>query len=129
MQYGTRIKQLREARGYSQQVVADHLGMAQSNYHKLESDKSEIRLEYLEKLAEFYKISLADMVSHDRSSLHIENNTHNHNGVVLGNPDFIQNLLNTKDELIKLKDEMLKLKNEKILWLEEQIKNMNQSAD
>ena len=51
MKLGTRIKQLREVRGFSQQVVADHLGMTQSNYHKLESDKSDIRLEYIEKIA------------------------------------------------------------------------------
>jgi transcriptional regulator with XRE-family HTH domain len=111
---GTRIKQLREAKGYSQQVVADHLGMTQANYHKLESDKSEIRLDHLEKMAELYKISLAEIITADRSTVHIENNNHNHNGVVLGEHSYIQNLLNTKDELLKLKDE-------KIAWLEAQL--------
>jgi transcriptional regulator with XRE-family HTH domain len=109
-----RIRQLREAKGYSQQAVAEHLGMVQPNYHKLESDKSEIRIVHLEKLAELYKISLAEIIAADRSSVHIENNNHNHNGVVLGEPSYIQNLLNTKDELLKLKDE-------KIAWLEVQL--------
>ena len=114
MKLGTRIKQLREIRGFSQQVVADHLGMTQANYHKLESDKSHIRLEYLEQLAEFYKVSLAELIATERSAVHIENNSYNHNGVVMGNPELIQNLLSTKDELLKLKDE-------KIAWLEQQL--------
>lgn len=105
-------------RGYSQQVVADHLGMTQANYHKLESDKTDIRLEYLEKLAELYKVSLAELISTDRNSVHIQNNNHNHNGVVLGNPDYIQSLLGAKDELLKLKDE-------KIAWLEKQLSVRN----
>ncbi len=116
MKFGTRIKQLREIKGFSQQVVADHLGMTQANYHKLESDKSDIRLEYLEKLAMFYKVSLAELITAEHSSVHIENNSYNHNGVVMGDPEFVQSLLNAKDELLKLKDE-------KIAWLEQQLNN------
>jgi transcriptional regulator with XRE-family HTH domain len=56
MQLGTRIRQLREVKGFSQQVVADYLGMAQSNYHMIESDKTQPKLDILEKLASFYKI-------------------------------------------------------------------------
>lgn len=100
---------------FSQQVVADHLEMSQANYHKLESDKNDIRLEYLQKLAEFYKVSLAELLSTEHNTVHIENNSYNHNGVVVGNPELIQNLLNTKDELLKLKDE-------KIAWLERQLR-------
>jgi hypothetical protein len=35
--------------------VADHLGMEQPNYHKLESDTSKVRIVHLEKLADLYK--------------------------------------------------------------------------
>lgn len=115
MKIGTRIKQLREIKGYSQQVVADHLSMTQANYHKLESDKYEIRLEYLEKLAVLYKVSLADLISNEKTTVNIQNNNHNHNGVVMGDPELFKNLLESKDALIKLKDE-------KILWLEQQLK-------
>lgn len=114
MKLGTRIKQMREIRGFSQQVVADHLGMTQANYHKLESDKSDIRLAHLEKLAEFYKVSLVELIAAERGIMHIENNHHIQNGVVMSDPELIQSLLNTKDELLKLKDE-------KIAWLERQL--------
>lgn len=114
MKVGTRIKQLREIKGFSQQVVADHLGMTQANYHKLESDKSDIKLEYLEKLALLYKVSLADLITTEHSLVHIQSNSYNHNGVVIGDSDFIKGLLKAKDELLKLKDE-------KIAWLEQQL--------
>jgi transcriptional regulator with XRE-family HTH domain len=115
MKIGTRIKQFREIKGYSQQVVADHLSMTQANYHKLESDKYEIRLEYLEKLAVLYKVSLADLISNEKTTVNIQNNNHNHNGVVMGDPELFKNLLDSKNELLKLKDE-------KIVWLEQQLK-------
>lgn len=84
MQIGTRLRQLRESKGYSQQNVADHLGMEQPNYQKFESDKAQPKLDLLEKLADFYKMSLADLISTDKNTVHIQNNNHNHNGVVMG---------------------------------------------
>jgi transcriptional regulator with XRE-family HTH domain len=123
MKLGTRIRQLREVRGFSQQVVAEHLGMEQPNYHKLESDKSNISLTHLEKLADLYKISLVELIAPERGIMHIENNNHIENGVVMSDPELVQNLLNAKDELLKSKDELLKLKDEKIAWLEKRMDN------
>lgn len=109
------IKKLREGRGFSQQVVADHLGMNQATYHKMESDKTDVKLEQLERLAELYDMSLIDLITSDRRAMHIETNHGTPNGVVIGDPELVKNLLDAKDELIKLKDE-------KIAWLEEKIK-------
>jgi transcriptional regulator with XRE-family HTH domain len=118
MKLGSRIKQLREMRGFSQKVIAGHLDMTQANYHKLESDKFDIRLEYLEKLANFYKISLAELIASEQSSVRVEHNGNNHNGVVVGNAEWAQALLDSKNEIIKLKDE-------KIAWLEQQLRIKN----
>jgi transcriptional regulator with XRE-family HTH domain len=53
---GIKIKDLREKKHLSQQEVADELGMTQSNYHKLESDKIQIKLNVMKKLASFFDI-------------------------------------------------------------------------
>lgn len=82
MQLGAKIKQLRETHGYSQQVVADHLGMTQANYHKLENDKADIRLDYIEKLAGFYKVSIADIISSDKNVFNINNSTNHNVGII-----------------------------------------------
>ncbi len=118
MKLGSRIKQLREVRGISQKVIAQHLDMTQANYHKLESDKFDIRLEYLEKLADFYKISLFELIAAESNSVRVEHNGNNHNGVVVGNVEWAQALLDAKSEIIKLKDE-------KIASLEQQLRIKN----
>jgi transcriptional regulator with XRE-family HTH domain len=73
MVIGSRIKKLREAKGLSQQIVADQLGMTQANYHKLESDKIKLKIETLERLAEFYDVSILDLLESDRNVFNIKN--------------------------------------------------------
>lgn len=104
---GTRLRQLRESKGLAQQSVADYLEMTQANYHKIESDKTEPSLDYIEKLAQFYHVSVLDIIAPDKSTVNIQNNNHNHNGVVIGDTELWQSLLNAKDELLKLKDEKI----------------------
>lgn len=108
MQIGTRLRQLRESKGYSQQNVADHLGMEQPNYQKFESDKAQPKLDLLEKLAGFYNIPLTDLISPDKNTVHIQNNNHNHNGVVIGDAELFQLCIKSKDEIIKAKDELIR---------------------
>ena len=115
MQIGTRIRQLREIKGFSQQHVADYLGMEQPNYHKIESDKAQPKLDVLEKPADFYKVSLAELISPDKNSVHIQNNNHNHNGVVMGDAELFQLCIKAKEEMIlhlekELEDERKKPK-------------------
>lgn len=62
MKFGHCLRKQRDKMGYSQEFVAERLGMSQANYHKLESGKSEIRTRYLVKLAVLYKISLDDLL-------------------------------------------------------------------
>ncbi|UXE65770.1 MAG: helix-turn-helix transcriptional regulator [Chryseotalea sp. WA131a] len=107
MQIGTRLRQLRESKGYSQQNVADYLEMEQPNYQKLESDKAQPKLDLLEKLADFYKVSLVDLISSEKNSVHIQNNNHNHNGVVMGDAELFQLCIKSKEEIIKAKDDMI----------------------
>jgi transcriptional regulator with XRE-family HTH domain len=106
-QIGACLKQIRESKGYSQQNVADHLGMEQPNYQKFESDKAQPKLDLLQKLADFYKVSLMDLISPEKNSVHIQNNNHNHNGVVVGDVELFQMCLKLKDEIIKVKDDMI----------------------
>jgi transcriptional regulator with XRE-family HTH domain len=118
MKMGTRIRQLREAKGFSQQVVADHLGMTQANYHKIESDKTDLRLEYIEKLATFYEVPIGDLLSTEKQILNIYNNTNSNNGIIYVDSEkleLIKKQLETLDQLVKLKDE-------KITWLEDKLK-------
>jgi transcriptional regulator with XRE-family HTH domain len=127
MKLGTKIKQLREMRGFSQQVVADHLQMTQANYHKLESDKSEIRLDYIEKLAEFYKVPITDFLSTDRHVFNIQNNSNNHNVGIITTADKERAELLAKH--LAALEEMMAFKNEKIANLEKELASFRKGND
>jgi transcriptional regulator with XRE-family HTH domain len=73
----------------------------------IESDKTQPKLDILEKLASFYKISIADLISPDKNTVHIQNNNHNHNGVVIGDAELFQLCIKAKEDIIKAKDEMI----------------------
>ena len=53
-----RIRDLREDNDYSQKIVADLLSVHQTTYSSYELGKLEIPLESLEKLADFYGVSV-----------------------------------------------------------------------
>lgn len=53
-----RIKELREDRDKTQQMIASYLCVAQNTYCNYENGKREIPIELLIKLAEYYKVNL-----------------------------------------------------------------------
>jgi transcriptional regulator with XRE-family HTH domain len=61
MPFGKRLKKLREDRALSQENVADELGVSQPAYSKWESSQTDISYETLNKIAEFYGITLSEL--------------------------------------------------------------------
>lgn len=57
-----RIKELREARGMTQQQVADRLGMHLTNYNKLENSKTRLNDDRLAKLAEVFIVEPVSII-------------------------------------------------------------------
>lgn len=53
-----RIKELREDRNYKQKEIAKYLMIKQNSYSQLENGKNNISIEYLNKLADFYNVSI-----------------------------------------------------------------------
>ena len=49
---GHKIKKLRELRNFSQEYMADQLGLSQSAYSKLETDQTELTYNRLSKIAD-----------------------------------------------------------------------------
>ncbi|EJL73318.1 helix-turn-helix domain-containing protein [Chryseobacterium populi] len=59
---GTKLARLRSKKGYSQQEVADKLGISQPAYHKYESDEVKPGLENLFKIAEIYDVEIGELM-------------------------------------------------------------------
>jgi len=58
MKYGDRLKRLRESKKLSQQQLADKLNINRSTYARYELNKTQPDYETLQKLAEFYNVSI-----------------------------------------------------------------------
>jgi transcriptional regulator with XRE-family HTH domain len=63
MSFDTTIRQLRDDAGKSQQDIADAIGMARATYASLEADRRPPNLDEINKLAEYYQIAPADLIS------------------------------------------------------------------
>ena len=58
MTLGTKLRNLRLERGFSQTHVAEFIGLNQSTYCRLESDKSKPKLDTALKIAKLYQIEM-----------------------------------------------------------------------
>jgi len=71
----SKIKRLREANNFTQEYVADAIGIAPNTYSLLERGTSSIRLDRLEKIAKFYGVDVFEFLNDSKasslSSLHI----------------------------------------------------------
>jgi transcriptional regulator with XRE-family HTH domain len=65
MEIGERIKKLREARGLSQKEVASMIKMDQSQYSKLEKDKTDPSVSTLAKVAKALGTQLSELFADD----------------------------------------------------------------
>lgn len=55
--YQIRLRELRTDKDLSQEDIATFLGIKQTVYSRYETGKNDMKIEYLVKLAEYYKVS------------------------------------------------------------------------
>ncbi|MEO7214195.1 helix-turn-helix transcriptional regulator [Mucilaginibacter sp.] len=63
--YGSKIRMIRELRGFSQEHVATKLGIAQTAYSRIETNQTKLSTEMLEKLAKELGVSPVDILNSD----------------------------------------------------------------
>lgn len=73
--YGNKIRSLRMLRGYSQEAMADKLGIQQTAYSRIETNQQKLTAELLEKIAAELGVSTADIMSPE--PIIIQNNASN----------------------------------------------------
>ena len=72
MSLGSNLKRLRETLGYSQDYVANKLGMSRQRYAHYENDLREPTLEILKNISSFYKVSIDELLSNDASGFNVK---------------------------------------------------------
>ena len=116
------LKMLRELNDYTQEYIAeDILKISQPSYARLEQDPSKIKAEHAQKLADLYKVSIANLLSESTpiitfqpKSISPENNTGSANGYMNQNTNNFHDgevaALKTQNEiLIKQNAELMDL--------------------
>ena len=114
--YGEKIKTIRELRGYSQEYMADQLGIAQNTYSKIETGQTKLSAEKLKQVTEILGVSSADILSnqpalinfgqtHSTHALHTEHLYAYHR-------EFVEKMIASKDaeirQLIEIISSLLK---------------------
>lgn len=87
MNVGKNLQIIREIRNYSQNYVAEYLGVSQKSYSNLERSENNISVDVLIKLSELYNIGVAKLLELN-TELIFNNNSQN------GGVGYINNLSN-----------------------------------
>ena len=74
MQIGTKIKQLRELRNYTQAYMAHSLQMSLNGYGRLERDEVDMTLQRLERIAKLLDMNLLQILCFDATMVLNGNN-------------------------------------------------------
>jgi transcriptional regulator with XRE-family HTH domain len=75
MKIGKKLKQLERLKGVTPDEVSEVLNMSKSNYYKVLRNEVELSADNIQKLANFYNLSIDELVNSDNLTVNI---THNH---------------------------------------------------
>ncbi len=117
MKIGEKLRKIRDFYGYTQQFVADEIGVSTSQYCKYEKDETPVTIETLEKISAVYKLTQVDILSWDERQVFnfMGAITANHGGFV--NQQTLVDDTSTKMLIAQLQEEISYLKAEnKRLW-------------
>lgn len=115
LKIGTRLRELRLEKGYSQEYLAHELKMTQGNYCKLESDHHFPSTETIEKLASLYTITSQELITDNKQSHRKTNHDipmqYTVNGIVIAQhpQKLIDNLLSAQEKIIALQARQIEL--------------------
>lgn len=71
-QLSKKIKDLREVRGLSPEELADRLGFAKSTVWAYESGKKQVSVVHLERLADFFEISVDSLLDRNDRTINVD---------------------------------------------------------
>ncbi|RQO32643.1 transcriptional regulator [Taibaiella sp. KBW10] len=103
---GSRIKRLREDKDYSQDYLAQRLGITQKAYSKIETNQTRLSVDNLLKIADVLETSINKILDVDGGTVYNNYSTHHGEGIVIHKT--------TSDKIIELYDKLLKAKDDEI---------------
>ena len=115
---GNKIKKVRELRSFTQEYMADKLGLSQSNYARIENNEVKLSEERLEKIAAILETTVDAIKGFDENIIiNITNGQHSLNG-----QNSVVNNYQIDSIIQKLYEDKIILLEDKIKYLEQQLK-------
>ncbi|WP_048509211.1 helix-turn-helix domain-containing protein [Chryseobacterium sp. FH2] len=92
MGVGTNLKKLRNKTKLSQQEIADMLGLDRNTYTNWENEVTDIKSQYIPKLAEIFQVSILDLFDGAQKNQFV-NNSYDNKDSSVGQKDFQQGII------------------------------------
>ncbi len=108
------IKKYRELKGYTQQYVAEKLGITQKQYSNLESGFSSISIDRFYEIAEILETDIINLLDFDKNAILKGNYNYQK-----GNNNMFR--IDPIEKVTELYERLLSEKDERIKYLEQQI--------
>lgn len=87
--YGSRIKKYRDQKGFSQDFMAEQLGISQNAFHKIETGQTKLKANTLQQIADILEIDILKLLNHDAEKFKIKQSSHDTStGVAFYNENF-----------------------------------------
>ena len=123
MSVNDKIRLIREAKGLTQEQIAEKLEMSPNAYGNIERGDNDPKLSKLQKIAEIFEIDLSELISlSEKENLTINFSNYQENGKFTKSKVYISssNSELEKQQLInELKDKELSMKDREIAYLKE----------
>ncbi|TDS54598.1 helix-turn-helix domain-containing protein [Myroides indicus] len=105
-----KIRNIRELKNYTQEYMAEQLGMTQAAYSKIENGSTRLTMSKLEDIAKVFEMDVSDLVAYDTQGIFNSFNT-------IKESNINSNITKSDEETLK------KLYEDKIILLEKLLHN------
>ncbi|OBX10970.1 transcriptional regulator [Gallibacterium salpingitidis] len=129
MEIYDKVRVMREVRQWSQEEMAERMGMSVTGYAKIERGQSKLHYDKLEKIAQIFNISVLDLVTVDEKKpmWYFAENCSNHNtanyyaadDALILEVEKLKATLEGLNHTLQLKNELLSQKDNEITALKE----------
>ena len=126
-----KIRIYRHKKGFSQEFVANHLGVCQSTYQKIEAGETKISAERLMQVASILEQPLESFLSKENKYIENQHNSNNQNvnGLVINYSEqqieFMQKMLTQQEKRILELEAKIERRDKKIVELKEIVNTIN----
>ena len=121
---GQKLRLLREFRNYSQEYIAEKLGITQHAYSRIENNQTRLTAERLEKLAAILNIPPLELLSDKEPVIHFSDTPVSH--AATGKDDHWKEMMESTRQLY---GQVICSKDEKIAHLENEINALRKEKD